>query len=329
MSVPHEWRNCVWKTQIAPQQPSTPSTFILLYTPILTTKSHNQQALSMWKVCTLYKLQVLVDLTTDEAWSFSWSPLRRNADFWILSSLFSILFCRDDEKKKKKREWEAEMKSNTAIGSLPPLQVRLSIAGKGGSAPRPARVRRHGLEKHPEPRSVNSTSGAQSSERNQYGERETDSGSPNLALSLQARWPPTHTVIYADTHTNTYWHTAMLSFAQSHTYTCMCLCVWFSSRPCYCGETSTIQTFFSEVQRSSLCVSPTFAPLRYLCPSMSPSTSVWWEKSFRYIKYLQGWTSSPEQLIAYSVARLERGKQLYYIPLCSTTLHQKLTLPQP
>lgn len=36
----------------------------------------------------------------------------------------------------------------------------------------------------------------------------------------------------------------MLSFAQSHTYTCMCLCVWFSSRPCYCGETSTIQTFF-------------------------------------------------------------------------------------
>lgn len=56
------------------------------------------------------------------------------------------------------------MKSNIAIGCLPPLQVRLSIAGKGGSAPRAARVRRHGLEKHPEPHTVNSTSGAQSSE---------------------------------------------------------------------------------------------------------------------------------------------------------------------
>lgn len=71
---------------------------------------------------------------------------------------FSFFSSRED--KKKKREWEAEMKSNIAIGSLPPLQVHLSIARKGGSAPRPARVRRHGLEKHPEPRSVNSTSGA-------------------------------------------------------------------------------------------------------------------------------------------------------------------------
>lgn len=79
------------------------------------------------------------------------------------------------------------MKSNIATGSLPSLQVRLSIAGKGGSAPRAARVRRHGFEKHPEPRSVNSTSGAENSERNQYRERETDAGSPNLALSLQAR----------------------------------------------------------------------------------------------------------------------------------------------
>ncbi|KAB5535793.1 hypothetical protein PHYPO_G00122020 [Pangasianodon hypophthalmus] len=95
--------------------------------------------------------------------------------------------CRKESMRRKKREWEAEMKSNIATGSLPPLQVRLSIAGKGGSALRPARVRRHGLEKHPEPRSVNSTSGAQSSDRNQYRERETDAGSPNLALSLQAR----------------------------------------------------------------------------------------------------------------------------------------------
>ncbi|MCI4390900.1 hypothetical protein PGIGA_G00128100 [Pangasianodon gigas] len=95
--------------------------------------------------------------------------------------------CRKESMRRKKREWEAEMKSNIATGSLPPLQVRLSIAGKGGSALRPARVRRHGLEKHPEPRSVNSTSGAQSSDRNQYRERETDAVSPNLALSLQAR----------------------------------------------------------------------------------------------------------------------------------------------
>ncbi|KAK3534471.1 hypothetical protein QTP86_015175, partial [Hemibagrus guttatus] len=42
--------------------------------------------------------------------------------------------------RRKKREWEAEMKSNIATGSLPPLQVRLCIAGKGGSAPRPART---------------------------------------------------------------------------------------------------------------------------------------------------------------------------------------------
>lgn len=127
------------------------------------------------------------------------------------SSVLCFPFCSVERMRRKKREWEAEMKSNIATGSLPPLQVCLSIAGKGGSAPRPARVRHHGLEKHPEPRSVNSTSGAQSSEREiNTGEKETDARSPNLALSLQARWPPTHKWSYTLTH------------IQIHTYIQIC-----------------------------------------------------------------------------------------------------------
>lgn len=210
--------------------------------------------------------------------------------------------------------------------------------GRVGVHPRAARVRRHGFEKHPEPRSVSSPSGAQSSEWNQYRERETDAGSPNLALSLQARWPPTHTVIQADTHTNTYWHTAMLSFAQSqthththswlpHTYTCMCLCVWFSSRPGYFGaifyNPNRPQLFFPADGKGPCFVfSPTFAHKfsTCVCPCHLPPLY-----NSKISNTYKNGLPPPEQLIAYSTEWLERGKPLYHVPLCSTTLHQKLT----
>lgn len=174
---------------------------------------------------------------------------------------------------------------------------------------------------------------AQSSERNQYRERETDVGSPNLALSLQARWPPTHTRSYALTHIQIHtdiqlcyciFRTLMTSI---HLHTHVFVCLVFLKAMLFWSNfynPNRPQLFFTEDGKGPRFV---FPPL-YLCPSMSPSTSVWQDKkTFKHIKHLQGWTSSPEQVIVYSGARLDRGKQLDHFLLCSTTLHQKVTLP--
>lgn len=210
MSVLHEWSYCVWKTQIAPQHPSIS---ILLHIPTNWPQSHptthNLQALSMWKVCLLYKLQVISDLTTNEVWSFSWSPLRYNADFWILCSLFSILFCREDEKKKKRVGGRDEVQHRHRLSSS---SASLSLHRREGWECTKASQGEASWawEASWTPLGQQHLWSSELRERNQYREKETDARSPNLALSLQARWPPTHKWSYTLTH------------IQIHTYIQIC-----------------------------------------------------------------------------------------------------------
>lgn len=222
-------------------------------------------------------------------WSLTRSPLRHIADFWILLSLFSILFCREDEKNR--REWEAEMKSNIATGSPPPLQVRLSIAGKGGSASKGSRGEASWV------REASWTPLGQQPLWSSALREKSIQGKGDWCWITQPSPEPAGQMT-SHTHGHTGWHTykyiltysyaIFCTITNTHTYTLMttthlhmhgfvglvfleALLFW---RNLLQSKQASI-IFSCRRQRSLLCVFPHFCTqVLYLRLSMSPSTPV-------------------------------------------------------
>lgn len=250
-------------------------------------------------------------------------PFETKRWFLNLLFLFSIFFCREDEKKKKRVGGRDEVQhchrlsSPSASPSLHRWEGWEWTKASQGEAS-------WAWEASWTPLGQQHLWSSELREKSIQGKRDwcwITQPSPEPSGQMTSH---THMVIHADTHTNTYWHTAMLSFAKSHTlttsthlHTHVFVCLVFLEAMLFWSslyKPNKPQLFFPEDGKGPRFVFPSlFAPFLYLCPYMSPSTSVWQEKSFRYIKYLQGWTSSPKQLIAYSMARLERGKQLHHV----------------